>query len=57
MSVALAPQLSTTDYLNGERQALAKHEYIQGQIYAMAGASREHNQLVFNLAGLLQNIF
>lgn len=53
MSVALASQLSTTDYLNGERQAPEKHEYIQGQIYAMAGASREHNQLVFNLAGLL----
>lgn len=53
MSVALASQLSTTDYLNGERQAPEKHEYIQSQIYAMAGASREHNQLVFNLAGLL----
>ncbi|HMT94190.1 Uma2 family endonuclease [uncultured Thiothrix sp.] len=53
MSVALAIQLSTADYLHGERQAPEKHEYIQGQIYAMAGASREHNQLVFNLAGLL----
>lgn len=52
--MALAQQLvSTSDYLHQERQAEAKHEYIQGQIYAMAGASREHNQLVFNLAGLL----
>lgn len=53
MTVALAIPLSTTDYLHGERQVPEKHEYIQGQIYAMAGASREHNQLVFNLAGLL----
>lgn len=53
MSLALAEQLSMAEYLQGERQTPEKHEYIQGQIYAMAGASREHNQLVFNLAGLL----
>ncbi|WP_020394299.1 Uma2 family endonuclease [Thiolinea disciformis] len=45
--------MTTSEYLQQERQSRERHEYIQGQIYAMAGASREHNQLVFNLAGLL----
>lgn len=45
--------LSTATYLQQERNSAEKSEYINGQIYAMAGASREHNQLVFNLAGLL----
>ena len=53
--MALAPVITYTssEYLQQERHNSARHEYIQGQIYAMAGASREHNQLVFNLAGLL----
>ena len=53
MPASQQPVLSLQDYLRQERSAAQKSEYINGQAYAMAGASREHNQLTFNLAGLL----
>jgi Uma2 family endonuclease len=36
------------EYLAFERAAETKHEYLDGQIYDMAGASLEHNQICFN---------
>ncbi|MDX2032525.1 MAG: Uma2 family endonuclease [Blastocatellia bacterium] len=44
---------SPDEYLAMERKAAAKHEYLDGLIYAMAGASPTHNQICFNLAGEL----
>lgn len=49
------PQSYTTaeEYLAAERAANrdteGKHEYYQGEVYAMSGASRQHNLLVKNL--------
>ena len=40
-------------YLALERKADYKSEYIDGQIYAMSGASREHNLISFNLIAAL----
>lgn len=37
------------EYLAFEREALDKHEYINGEIIAMAGASREHNLISANV--------
>lgn len=37
------------DYLLAERAAEYKSEYYQGQVVAMAGASKEHNQIVANI--------
>ncbi len=37
------------DYLIGEQHRLVKHEYINGVIYAMAGASEAHNLLAGNI--------
>lgn len=37
------------DYLEGEKNSAIKHEYIAGQVYAMVGASRNHNQIAGNL--------
>lgn len=37
--------LTPEDYLATERQGLDKHEYYQGECFAMAGASRWHNLL------------
>ena len=42
-------QLSIPDYLEGELLSPIKHEYIEGDVYAMAGASSNHNRLVTNL--------
>lgn len=38
------------DYLAFERASDEKHEFINGNVYLMTGASREHNLIVFNLA-------
>ncbi|MCK4494561.1 MAG: Uma2 family endonuclease, partial [Methylococcales bacterium] len=52
MSVNLAEKvsLSEADYLNGEKISQIKHEFIEGDIYAMAGASRNHNIISANVA-------
>lgn len=46
--------LTPEDYLWREQVSVdVKHEYINGQVYAMAGASRRHNQITINLITLL----
>lgn len=39
------------EYLALERASKTKHEYLDGEIYVMAGGSPTHNQICFNLAG------
>jgi Uma2 family endonuclease len=47
--MAIDPTLTPAEYLAFERQQTdAKHEYLNGQITAMSGASREHNLIVGN---------
>ncbi|MEP7010950.1 MAG: Uma2 family endonuclease [Acidobacteriota bacterium] len=47
------PRLSPAEYLEIERAAETKSEYIEGEMYAMSGASYAHNVIVTNLgAGL-----
>ena len=44
------------EYLEFERAAEEKHEWLDGQIYqvwGMAGASPEHSAITFNVSGLL----
>ncbi len=43
------PQISAQAYLQQERAAAAKSEYFNGEVFAMAGASRRHNQITSNL--------
>jgi Uma2 family endonuclease len=42
--------LTPEQYLEIERKAEFKSEYYQGEMFAMAGAKRAHNLIVFNLA-------
>jgi Uma2 family endonuclease len=44
------PRISPEEYLALERQAETKSEYLDGEIFAMTGASRRHNRLALNLA-------
>ena len=46
--------LTVEKYLKLEQDAEIRHEYVAGQIYAMAGASEAHNLIVTNLIALLR---
>jgi len=54
MSTQPTPRLTPAEYLVLERSAEIKGEYFDGEIFAMAGASREHNLIVANLLGELR---
>ena len=43
------PYVSPEDYLAAEAEAETKHEYADGRIIAMAGASETHGQITGNL--------
>ena len=42
-------RLSIQEYLALERQAEERHEYLDGEMFAMSGASRRHNRIVLNI--------
>lgn len=42
--------VSEEEYLQRERQAHTKSEYIGGEVFALAGASAPHNTITMNLA-------
>lgn len=47
--------LTPEDYLAGEQNATIKHEYHDGEVYAMAGASESHNLITGNLYSQLRS--
>jgi Uma2 family endonuclease len=47
--------VSEEEYLEGEKIAALKHEYVDGHIYAMAGAHSNHNVLSGNVHGEFRN--
>lgn len=42
--------ISEEEYLRAERNAIEKSEYYQGELYPMAGATKEHNRIKENIA-------
>ena len=46
--------LNPDEYLAMELKSEIKHEYIDGEVYAMAGTSKDHNIISLNLALLLR---
>lgn len=48
-------KVSIEAYLEMENAAFEKHEYYQGEIFAMSGAKVPHNQIAGNLSGILYN--
>ena len=48
MSTAARPHYTPQEYLALERKSPTRNEYYRGEIFAMAGASREHNLIAGN---------
>jgi Uma2 family endonuclease len=54
MPAALRPRHSLAEYLDiEERSGEVRHEYVGGEIFAIAGGSVEHSALATTLSGLL----
>ena len=47
--------LTPEEYLQFEEKSPIKHEYIDGQIYAMAGTTDTHNIIGLNLTFIIRN--
>ena len=45
--------VSVDAYLEGELESQVRHEYVDGEIYAMVGASDRHGLITLSLAGYL----
>jgi Uma2 family endonuclease len=54
MSILAQPRYTPEEYLARERGAEERSEYFNGQIYALAGASRRHNLITLNLGAELR---
>ena len=54
MSQRLLTYISPEEYLRRERLAEYKSEYLNGEIFAMSGASQEHNLIAGNIFGELR---
>lgn len=57
VAVAKTPCITPQEYLERERTAQCKSEYVAGAIYAMAGASEAHILISTNLTGDLWSQF
>jgi Uma2 family endonuclease len=47
--------ITAAEYLEGELKSEVRHEFVDGRIYAMSGASLRHNQICLDTAFLLRN--
>ena len=48
-------RMTREEYLAFDRASATKHEYWEGEIFAMSGGSHEHSQLQANLSAVLVN--
>lgn len=54
MELRVKNRLSVEEYLDLERQAETRSEFLDGEMFAMSGASLRHNALTMNLGLALQ---
>ena len=52
--VAVLSGITPEQYLEWERKAETKSEYVNGQIYAMSGVSEEHDSIASNIGAELR---
>ncbi len=51
----LKTKISVEDYLKGEKDSQVRYEFVNGEVYAMAGASDNHNRITGNLFTAIYN--
>ena len=49
------PWLTPVEYFAWEEQQLCRHEYINGEVYAMSGGTQNHSRIALKVAALLNN--
>jgi len=54
-SPAVKKTWTPEEYLAWERQQAAKHEYFDGEVFAMAGGTPRHNRLCAGIGAVLEN--
>jgi len=48
-------KISVEDYLEGEKISEIRHEYVEGEVFAMAGVRKKHNEINGNLLEQLRS--
>jgi Uma2 family endonuclease len=56
MHHAYKPILTANDYLSGEQHSNIRHEFVDGEVYAMAGAGETHNLIAGNVFSKLHSL-
>ncbi len=51
------PRMTVEEYFELEKQSEIRHEYYNGNVYAMAGTTLNHNRIVGKVRNLLSNHF
>jgi Uma2 family endonuclease len=49
------PRFTSTEYFAWEEKQLCRHEYINGEVYAMSGGTQNHSRIALKFAALLDN--
>jgi Uma2 family endonuclease len=52
-TTSISDRIAIGAYLAGENDGALRHEFVDGRIFAMAGASERHNTVKLNMAGTL----
>jgi Uma2 family endonuclease len=48
------PRFTPEEYFSWEEQQLERHEYIDGEVYAMSGGTQNHSDIAMNFGALLK---
>ena len=48
--------MTVAEYLESEKNGTIRHEYLDGEVYAMSGASKRHNLISINLITQLREL-
>lgn len=49
------PRFTPTEYLEWEKQQEFRHEYVDGEVYAMTGGTVNHGEIAANFINILRN--